>query len=505
MKARWYQTKALDLIRKAFCDGHRKIMLFMATGSGKGFIFQELTKGSSIKGKKTLLLMRRRSLIFQSHERLNKIGIKNSVIMGNEKGFNPSLNVQVASIDTVAKRDNIDFLFDYDVLIVDECHDCTAPNYKEFLSKFSDKTIFIGLTASPFPVGNKVHDFWDACVKPLEIRDLVKEKYLTDCAIYVPSELDLTNIKTTGGDYNQKELGDKMGQLEIIGDVVSSYKKFGNNQAAICFAVNKDHSMKLAYEFNNNNIPAIHCDESNTQKERDDAISKLRRGEIKILCNVNIFSTGVDIPEAIVGILARPTKSEILYIQQVGRLLRPYRRCGKCSSGYDNSQSCPICGYDKPSFIKERAIIIDNANNIKRHGHPFKNRFPALKKEDIQKKKEAEKYEFKLKTCKACYFEYHANIKACPDCGHENEKVERELKKRDGTMVPYNEYEEILDKMNYYKSIQLQKGLKENFPFFKIYEDFGDVVFDYPDLKIPTWIPKVIEKNKEKEMQGLYK
>lgn len=504
MKARDYQLKAFDLIKRAFVDGHKKIMLFMATGSGKGFIFQTLCKNSHQKGNKVLLIMRRRSLIFQSHKRLEDIGLKNSVIMGSEKGFNPLLNVQVGSIDTISRRKNIDFLYDYDVIIVDECHDCTSPSYKRVLSKFKKDATFIGLTASPFPVGNKVHDFWDCCAKPIEIEELVKRGFLTDCTIFVPSEIDLSEIKVTAGDYNQKELSDKMNELEVIGDVVEGYQKLGNNYPAICFAVDKEHSIKLCSEFNSAGIPAIHCDESTRQKEREKAIQMLRDNKIKVLCNVNIFSTGVDIPEAIVGIMARPTKSEILYIQQIGRLLRPYRKCGKCSSAYDNSPDCPVCGYDKPSFIKENAIIIDNGNNIDRHGHPFKARYPVLTKEDAKKKKKAEENEFKTKNCKECFATYSAHLLSCPYCGFENEKVERSIKTVDGEIVPYNEYASISKKLLEYEKIKLEKGLKPNFPFFKIYEDFGDLVYKYPQLKVPKWVANIVKKNKEKEAGNIY-
>lgn len=504
MKAREYQSKAFNLMKKAFCDGHKKIMLFMATGSGKGFIFQQISKNSISKGNKTLLVMRRRSLIFQSKKRMESIGIKSSVIMGSEKGFNPDLNMQICSIDTITRRNNIDFLYNFDVVIVDECHDCTSNSYKKFLDKFSKKTTFIGLTASPFPVGSKVHDFWDCCVKPIEVHELVKQGFLTECSIFLPGEIDLNGIKTVAGDYHQGQLADTMSQLEIIGDVVESYKRFGNNMAAICFAVNKEHSIKLCMEFNEQGIPAVHCDESTNQKDRDAAIEKLRTGKIKVLCNVNIFSTGVDIPEAIVGIMARPTQSEVLYIQQIGRLLRPYRKCGKCSTGYDNSDQCPICGYDKPSFIKGSAIIIDNGNNIERHGHPFKVRHPVLKKEDIKKRKEDDVYEFKIKNCKECFAAYSAHLQKCPECGYSNEKVQRTIKKKDGQIVPYDEFSAIRKKLLDYEKIKLEKGLKPNFPYFKIYEDFGDLVYEYEGLNIPKWVANIVKKNQIKEQRNIY-
>lgn len=503
MELRDYQEKGLSLTRKAFADGHRKILFWLATGGGKSVIFLKIIE-SLLKSKKpVILVMRRRQLVFQAQKHFVKHGIKSSMIMSNEKGFDPNCDLQICSIDTIARRKDLVFLSRFYAIVVDEAHDCTSPIYKEFFKSLKAEFYF-GLTATPFAVGNKVHDFWDCCIKPIEIHELVKQKYLTDCVIYLPGQMDLSGIKTIGGDYNQGQLADKMSELNVIGDVVNSYVKFGNNLPAVCFAVNKEHSIKLCMEFNEQGIKAVHCDESSTQKERDKAIYQLSNGEINVLCNVNIFSTGVDIPQIECLIMARPTKSEILYIQQIGRGLRPYRKCGKCHSGYDNSDKCPICGYDKPSKIKERCVIIDNGNNIDRLFHPFKVRYPALKAEDLKKKKELDELEFKTKNCKICFATYSANKKQCPECGHENEKIQREIKKIDGTMVPYDEYAKIMKRKLDLEVLQLQKGLKENFVFFKLYEDFGMKIYEYPGINAPKWIPQVVAKNMEKEMGKVY-
>lgn len=502
-KPRHYQERGLNLTRKAFSDGYRKILFFLATGGGKSIIFLHLIFNLLGNNKKICLVMRRRQLVFQAANHFKKHGLNPSVCMGSIKGFDKNNPFQICSIDTISRR-NTDFLQEFDFVIVDEAHDTTSPTYRKFFEIFK-KAAFIGLTATPFQVGKKVQDFWQACVKPIEIDQLVKEGFLTDANIYVPNELDLSDIKidSASGDYKTVPLSEKMRDLSIIGDVVDSYKKFGNNWPAILFAVDKQHSMSLAIEFNRQGIPAIHCDESTKQKERDEAIQGLIEGKYKILCNVNIFSTGVDIPQAIVGIMARPTMSEILYIQQVGRLLRPYRLCGKCNTAYDNSDNCPVCNYSKPSFIKEFAIIIDNANNIYRHGHPFKKRNAILSKKELKKKKEEEIDEFKIKNCKHCFAAYLANLKSCPECDYKNEKVEREIKRADGKIVPYDEFALMRHKFLEFEKIKLERNLKPHFSNFQMYKEFGDRVYLYPDLKIPSWIKKIADKGTKEE--GVYK
>lgn len=499
MKLRWYQDKAMTLMRQAFADGHRKIMLWLATGGGKSILFITVISNFLKNNKKVILVMRRRQLVLQAHEHFKKHGADSSVIMGNDKRFDKTKHLQICSIDTIARRD-ISFMVDFDAVVVDESHDATSQTYKDFFAKLNTK-IFIGFTASPFQVGKKTHDFWDCCVKPIEVAQLRDEGFLVDAQIFVAHEVDTSGIKTIAGDYQNKQLGEVMSELKIIGDVVDDYKEFGQGKTAICFAVNKNHGYTLKSAFLEEGIEAVFCDESTKQKERDGAIAKLReysKNKIPfILINVNIFSTGVDIPEAEVCILARPTKSEILYIQQVGRILRPYRRCGRCKKGYDNSPACYHCGYDKSEYVKEHAIIIDNGGNILQHGSPFKARTAVLKEEDKKKKQDQEQEEFKEKTCAGCFRSYIANLKSCPYCDYRNEKVQREIKRADGKTVPYDEFAFMQRKLFELMHIRDAKSLGKSFPYFQLYRQFGDDVYQYPELKVPSWIKKYSTKNNE--------
>ena len=498
-KLRDYQAKAINLLRKAFLQGHRKIMLFMATGAGKSFLFVYLCISMLEKNKKVCLVMRRRALVFQASNIFKKFGIDHSIMIGNTKGFDRDKNFQICSIDTVLRRD-YSFLENFDSVIYDEGHDTTSQNYQDFMNFFDEKTIHIALTASPFLNAGKAHSFWDVCVKPIEMRELRDQGYLVDCALFVPNEINLDDVKITKGDYQNKQLGEKMGKLEIVGDIVESYKKYGNNKPAICFAVNKAHSIILCEEFNAQGIRAVHADESTKQKERDKILEQFKRGEIDVLCNVNIFSTGVDLPIAEVGIMARPTRSEILYIQQVGRMLRPYRVCGRCHRDYDNSPRCPHCGYDKPKYIKERAIIIDSGNNQSRHGHPFDDRLPVMDEKD---KKAAQNREKPLsKTCKHCAYVYDPYLKDCPNCHKEMELPENLYKTKKGEIVPYDEYAEISAFFNNLVRSQIVNGFKDNWKFFQLYEKFGEKCMKYrEEFGMPIWIPKIIEKQKREKLK----
>jgi superfamily II DNA or RNA helicase len=410
-----YQEKGIALTRKAFSEGNRKVLFWLATGGGKSVVFLNIV-GSLLKNKrKVCVVVRRQQLVLQTQKHFTKSLIDSSIMLNSKKGFLPEMDLQICSIDTIIRRD-YSFMKEFDFVLVDEAHDTTSDQYRGFLNSFSEKTKFIGLTATPFKVGKRYQDFWDCVVKPIEVSDLRDLGFLVNAKVFTPTDIDLTQLKDgIDGDYKQKDLAEVMGEMKIVGDVVDNYLLYGENKPAICFCVNKEHSYSMAAMFNSRNIPAVSCDESTPQKERDQAIENLKNGTVKILCNVNIFSTGVDIPEAEVGLMARPTKSEILYIQQVGRLLRPYQKCGKCKSQYDNSEKCPVCGYDKPSYTKSHATIIDFGNNTSRFGLPFKSRVAQITPEKEAKEKDKKERPV-VKTCKNCFCTYEAELAKCPNC-----------------------------------------------------------------------------------------
>lgn len=503
-KLRPYQAKGMDLMRKAYSDGKRKILFWLATGGGKSIIFLTLIFGMLTRGKRVLFVVKRRALVFQTAEHLKKCGIDSSILIASHPGFDASKPLQICSIDTIIRRD-MEFLRKFDLVIVDEAHDATSPSYQKFLETCEELEIpfYIGLTASPFEVNGKSHTFWDSCVKPIEVHELRDMGFLVDADLYVPDPIDMTDVKKTMGDYNNKQLSKKLQKLEVIGDAIELYKKYGRNRPGFFFAVDKEHSKRQCLEFQQAGINAIHVDESSTQKDRDEAVRILkehaRENKPFLICNVNIFATGTDVPEAEI-IYPKPTLSECLFVQQIGRVLRPYQLCGKCFSQYDNSPACPLCGFDRPAYTKLKAVILDMGNNTERFGRAFDLRWPALD-EKIQGKKE-EREKKLLKTCKECYFVYDAGISGCPACGGGTTR-EKFHKTKEGELRPYDEYEMIKNTFTQLQKLTLERNWKPNSKYFKLYEQYGDVVMKYQkEFGIPKWVPKLHKQGMEKKLEG---
>lgn len=505
---RHYQTDGINQVRQAFIDGKKFVMLFLATGGGKSILLRSIVNGALEKKNRVLFIVKRIDLVKQTvNKHFNHQ--EPSVIMGNEKGFDPFAPLQVASIDTLHRRidkPEFEFLKDFEMVCVDECHDATSPKYREVIEKLKAKWVF-GCTASPFKIGNKYHDLWETCIKPIEMHELRDQGYLTPVRIYAPKKIDVKGIKKTAGDFNNQQLFEKVSENKIVGDIVETWKKYGQNKPTILFAVNIEHSSMMARAFNQSGIPAAHCDQSHTKDERQAMIKNLSNGKIKVLCNIQTMTTGVDIPCAEIAIMARPTMSEALYVQMVGRVLRPYKVCANCGTEYGGDKNCFKCGSSITQYKKDHAIILDHADNTSRHGFPYDVREPALKKPE---KKEVVK-EISIKTCKACFAILESFVSVCPYCETpiEKELKEREIKQEDGELLEVDQTPQIKSAFQklVWREKKFHKSPKEKFVL--IHKKFGDIVFDV--IEFPKHIrreiqregflssaPKLIEKHKSR-------
>ena len=456
LKLRDYQNLGNQQLFDKIRLGKKRIIWWLQTGGGKGAVMAWLAEASLKKNKKTLVIMRRRELIFQTKENFkNYCGIDASIIMSTEKGFDIDKHVQICSVDTIRnriKKPSYAFLKNFDVIQVDEMQDTTSLTYQNIFEFLGDK-IYVGFTATPFAVGTKVHDFWEDYIKPIEAHELRDQGFLVPVKMFRPTKIDISGIRSIGGDYDTNELFDRVSKLQVIGDIVDNYKEYGDDKPAILFAVNKAHSIMMAEAFKQAGIPAIHQDESHNSLERQLAIKGLKEGIYKVLCNVNIFSTGVDIPCAEIGIMARPSQSEILVCQQWGRLLRPFKICALCDTQFGGEKLCPKCEYNRYKYEKKFAKILDHAGNVDRFGFPYDVRDAELTKL-MRKKKKKENEEKKVAAieCPKCFYLFESKLDRCPECGYIR-KVQNNLNEKDGELEEYSEGQrddEFIEKMNSY-------------------------------------------------------
>jgi DNA repair protein RadD len=179
-----------------------------------------------------------------------------------------------------------------------------------------------------------------------QVAELIGLGHLVRSKIYAPVDPeDLKGVRTVAGDYNERQLAERMDTNQLVGDIVGHWLRFGERRKTVAFTTSVAHSQHLRNVFLESGVKAEHLDGTTPKAERDEILQRLARGEIEVLCNCMVLTEGWDMPEVSCCILARPTKKMGLYRQMIGRVLRP-------AEG------------------KTDAIILDHSGAVFRHGFP---------------------------------------------------------------------------------------------------------------------------------------
>lgn len=395
-----YQLRAIEESAAHMAAGVDRVLIVSPTGSGKTVVMAEIIRRMRAKGKRALFLAAARELILQTSQKLADVDVPHGIIMaGHEPDY--SHPVQVASIQTLRRR----ALPPADLVVIDEADLARARTYETILSEYPNAFV-LGATASPWRTDGKgLGELFKALVVAATPAQLMAEGHLCPYSGYVFEPLDVSGIATKAGDYDEKELGrratDTAAGQKLAGDVVAKYLQYGAGKRAVCFAVNVRHSEMLAERFIAAGIPAEHLDGTMSMRQRDAILERLRSGETHVVTNVGVLTRGVDVPALEVCILARATQSLSLYLQMVGRVLRP-----------------------SPATGKTHALILDHAGCIMRgdeivHGLPDQDRDYSLDC-DLRARQAREKREAAapaIRQCLECYAVHPADLDACPMCG----------------------------------------------------------------------------------------
>lgn len=312
-------------------------------------------------------------------------------------------------------------------LAVHNCHHASANTWRKLIAALPDAVV-IGLTATPARLGGQsLGDIFQSMILGPSVKDLISWGNLAPFKYYAPPvAADLTGLRVQYGDFVQSEVAVRVDKSEIIGDLIAQYKKLAPGMRAVCYCVSVAHSQHTAAMFDEAGIPAAHIDGESHDTIRRAAIEDFRAGKIKVLCNVDLISEGFDVPAMEAVILARPTQSLTLHVQQSMRPMRPDK--------------------NNPDKV---AVIIDHVGNVYRHGLPDEVREWTL---EPSKKKKSAASEFPIKQCPKCYAA-HRPAPICPVCGYKYPVAERSgPKERKGELT------EVVDLERMQKRIEVGRA-----------------------------------------------
>lgn len=332
-KLRDYQEQIINEVlrkEKTTKNGYG-IFVQSQAGSGKTVMMADLAKKATDAGKRVLFLVHRREIVHQAQKTFLDYGV------------NPDL-LKTEMIQTYANDLKKGKDFKPDTFFIDEAHHSMSPTYRKVWNIYQERAINTGnpinillFSATPWRLDNQ--DFLDLVQEDNlicgpTVKDLINRHYLAPFEFYEPSRADLSKLERNGkGDYTQASMAEAVKNISPQ-DLVRTYKKYcKNGEQALIYAVNVESSKRYAKAFNEAGISAYHLDGASNNKERDDVIQQYREGKIKVLSNVEIFTEGLDLPNASVAFLVRPTQSLSLYIQFAMRVLR-YKE-GKVAKIFD--------------------------------------------------------------------------------------------------------------------------------------------------------------------------
>ena len=337
LKLRPYQQESISAILSARRQGIKRMVVCLPTGAGKTVIFSHL---ASIAQRRVLVLAHREELLTQAQDKLQRaLGQRGSVeIEQADQSASLSAKIVVASLRSL-RSERLKRLISEDnfgLVIYDECHHAVASDNQRILRELGafDDTFdgtLVGFTATTKRAdGLGLDEVFEALVYSRTLQDMIRDQYLVPLRGYrISTATSLEGIDGRG-DFPIDELGERVDIQERNGLVARSIQELARDRRTICFCVTVRHAENLAQTLRECGVPAAMIHGEMKSVERSRVLSDFREGTLQVLTNVGVLTEGFDDPEVSCVAMARPTRSEAMYIQCVGRGMRLFEGKKDC-------------------------------------------------------------------------------------------------------------------------------------------------------------------------------
>lgn len=397
MILRDYQQRDVERIRDSL-RRNRRVLYQAPTGSGKTVLFCYIAKHAASKGTRTCILVHRRELLKQASRKLTENGVHHGIVSPDHP--TTQALVQVASKDTLARRMD---RYEFDFIVCDEAHHATAPTFQSIL----DRHPVLGVTATPCRLsGTGLGTVFDELVTGPTVSELMAGGHLSTYKyLGPPCRVNLKGVKAHHGDWDRDALAKILDNPAVNGDVIEHYAKHLDGRPALAFCSTVAHAESIAEQFRAAGYRAESVDGKMHNDVRDDRIAAIGDGRLNVLTSCELIGEGLDVPCVYGALLIRPTKSLSVFLQQIGRVLRPAE--GK------------------------QAVVLDHVGNYLRHGLPDTSREWTLD-QGAGKDKPQER----IRQCPNCWT-VHDPAPTCPNCGYAysvERKTVRQMKYNDAAL-----------------------------------------------------------------------
>jgi DNA repair protein RadD len=384
-----YQAQAVEQIREAYKAGAQRVLFQLPTGGGKTVVFSHVLASAVQRGRRVLVLTHRQEIADQVEVAVAMADVSyGRIAAGIAESDAP---VQIASVQTLARPKCLERWRNWaDLLIIDECHHAVAGSWAKVIASQA-RALVLGVSATPTRLdGLGLRAQFDQMVIGPSTAQLIAEEWLSRFVVFEPiaGGPDLSTAHIRAGDYAIEDLRQAVNGV-VIQSAVDEYMQRCRGIPTVAFCIDIDHSQRLAERFRAAGVRAEHVDGETAASDRRNAIASLGNGGLDIVTNCGLISEGVDVPAIGAAILLRPTASLSLYLQQVGRALRP-----------------------APG--KDHALILDFAGNTARHGLPDEPRQWSLDSKPTRQRERNDRPS--LRRCPSCCALNRPSAQTCMNC-----------------------------------------------------------------------------------------
>lgn len=324
LSLREYQHEALEAVQAAESRGVHRQLVAHATGLGKTVLAAHLMHRE--QPRRSLFVVHRDELIRQTVDKLALIDPNLAVGVVQGKRNEVDAPVVVASVATLDRPGRLAQLKqDFALCVVDEAHHATADSYRDVLEHVADARLILGLTATPQRGDGTALDCFDEITHSMSILDGIDASYLADLRGHIAgTDMDLSTCTVRGGDYTDATLAAEMSRSGICDQIVQAWQQHAADRMTLAFTPTVSTAYELADAFRERGVTAEAFDGSSSAPRRRAVLDRFHHRQTQVLVNCAVLTEGYDEPAVDCILLARPTRSELLYQQIVGRAARPY-------------------------------------------------------------------------------------------------------------------------------------------------------------------------------------